>query len=98
VGEHDWIKSPLGHGETMCRNCKVTNREAAVLGMDMCDHPAAKPRKDDTPEAVMLLQKWCGIFFGRNADMSHMDRETYVAAHTKMFMETADWLKANGYR
>lgn len=30
---HDWIASTLGHGETMCRVCKVTNREAAVIGI-----------------------------------------------------------------
>ena len=29
---HEWIKSALGHGETMCLACGVTNREAAVLG------------------------------------------------------------------
>lgn len=29
---HNWIKSTLGHGETMCSKCKITNREAAVLG------------------------------------------------------------------
>ncbi len=29
---HDWIPSTLGHGETMCRWCRVTNREAAVIG------------------------------------------------------------------
>lgn len=35
---HDWIKSTLGHGETMCRNCSITNREADVLGcLDVCD-------------------------------------------------------------
>lgn len=35
---HDWVKSTLGHGETMCSRCKITNREAAVLGVtDICD-------------------------------------------------------------
>lgn len=35
---HDWIPSTLGHGEVMCRNCKITNREAAVLGLlNECD-------------------------------------------------------------
>lgn len=24
---HSWIKSPLGHGETMCEHCKVSNSE-----------------------------------------------------------------------
>jgi Lar family restriction alleviation protein len=30
--QHVWEPSTLGHGETVCRNCKITNREAAVLG------------------------------------------------------------------
>lgn len=35
---HEWIKSDLGHGEAMCKNCKMTNREAAVLGkLNDCD-------------------------------------------------------------
>jgi hypothetical protein len=29
---HDWTESTLGHGELMCRRCRMTNREAAVLG------------------------------------------------------------------
>ena len=40
--QHDWTKSTLGHGETMCRNCFVTNREASVLGcLDTCDRPTS---------------------------------------------------------
>lgn len=37
--QHDWIPSTLGHGETMCRRCCVTNREAAAIGMIECDAP-----------------------------------------------------------
>ena len=42
---HNWVRSTLGHGETMCTKCCVTNREAAVLGMDECDvaDPLPKP-------------------------------------------------------
>ncbi len=41
---HDWIKSTLGHGETMCSRCFITNREAAVLGVsDSCDVPPKPP-------------------------------------------------------
>lgn len=40
---HDWIPSTLGHGETMCRRCFATNREAAVLGMVTCDAPEPAP-------------------------------------------------------
>ena len=38
MAEHVWIKSELGHGETMCAKCMMTNREAAVLGLlDACE-------------------------------------------------------------
>lgn len=30
---HKWVKSTLGHGETMCELCCMTNREAAALGL-----------------------------------------------------------------
>lgn len=37
---HDWVKSTLGHGDTMCSRCFITNREAAVLGrLNACDVP-----------------------------------------------------------
>jgi hypothetical protein len=40
MSQHDWITSTLGHGETMCRKCFITNREAAVLGLlNDCDAP-----------------------------------------------------------
>lgn len=36
--QHDWVKSTLGHGETMCSRCSITNREAAALGVtNKCD-------------------------------------------------------------
>jgi hypothetical protein len=42
--QHDWVKSTLGHGEAMCSRCKITNREAAVLGLlNICDVPPASP-------------------------------------------------------
>ena len=42
--QHEWIISTLGHGETMCRNCFITHREAAVLGMLLtCDAPDQSP-------------------------------------------------------
>lgn len=49
--EHDWIKSTLGHGETMCSRCKITNREAAVLGeLNNCSAaPAADATEPDSP-------------------------------------------------
>lgn len=47
IRQHDWVKSNLGHGESMCRNCLITNREAAVLGrLNKCDTLA---KEGDTP-------------------------------------------------
>jgi hypothetical protein len=43
--QHDWIKSTLGHGETMCSSCFITNREAAALGKtNECDVPPTVPK------------------------------------------------------
>lgn len=46
--QHDWIRSTLGHGETMCSRCFVTNREAAAIGMLECDVPAHAPANGAT--------------------------------------------------
>lgn len=35
--QHDWVPSTLGHGETMCSRCLVTNREAAAIRMFECE-------------------------------------------------------------
>lgn len=40
VRQHVWVPSNLGHGENMCSVCKITNREAAVLGQFACDERA----------------------------------------------------------
>lgn len=42
--DHDWVPSTYGHGETMCRLCMATNREAAVLKMVRCRAPSANLR------------------------------------------------------
>jgi hypothetical protein len=45
---HDWVRSTLGHGETMCRRCFITNREAAVLGeLNHCPVPEKKDNAQD---------------------------------------------------
>ena len=33
AAKHSWVLSTLGHGESMCSRCLMTNREAAVLGL-----------------------------------------------------------------
>lgn len=48
--QHDWIPSTLGHGETMCRRCFVTNREAAAIGMTECEVPPPQPANENKPE------------------------------------------------
>lgn len=43
VNPHDWVPSKLGHGESMCRKCMITNREAAALGrMNTCSVEAPR--------------------------------------------------------
>lgn len=46
--EHDWVASTLGHGERMCRRCKMTNRESWVLGR--CQVPPAEKTKEQDDE------------------------------------------------
>lgn len=41
---HSWIDSPLGHGESMCSRCFITNREAAALGEHECNVPQPAPK------------------------------------------------------
>lgn len=46
--QHDWVKSTLGHGETMCSRCFITNREAAVIGAsEICNVPTPPPHADN---------------------------------------------------
>lgn len=42
MSQHKWVRSTLGHGESMCEYCKATNREIAVIG-DMNHCPDAPP-------------------------------------------------------
>lgn len=46
---HRWIPSTLGHGETMCADCHMTNREAWVLG-DECKAPVKPPKNNNDNE------------------------------------------------
>lgn len=46
---HNWIKSPLGHGESYCTQCHGTNREIAVIGdMNVCEKA---PNQSDHTDA-----------------------------------------------
>lgn len=46
---HKWVPSTLGHGDAMCAHCRVTNREAAVIGiLNHCDRaPEQDEQKED---------------------------------------------------
>lgn len=48
---HRWVASTLGHGEAMCADCQITNREAAVMGCmeGPCDDlaPQGAPAEPD---------------------------------------------------
>lgn len=43
--DHNWIKSTLGHGILMCRDCKITILEASAIGMFSCK--PIKEKKDE---------------------------------------------------
>lgn len=54
---HDWILSTLGHGDTMCRRCLMTNLEAAALGLSIkCDVP---PKETAVPESKEMPRYRC---------------------------------------
>lgn len=52
---HKWVTSTLGHGDSMCKYCSITNMEAAVLGeLDHCDK-APEPEPMIVPDVPMGL-------------------------------------------
>lgn len=66
---HNWIKSTLGHGESMCSRCFITNREAAVLGkLNECDVAETKvdplvqpnPKKEEGLYPLPTWAQWPG--------------------------------------
>lgn len=59
MSEHKWIKSQLGHGETMCTICFATNREAAALGLTSCPGPAENDAADEPDEPGEDCGRWC---------------------------------------
>lgn len=61
--QHDWIPSTLGHGETMCRRCFVTNLEAAALGiMNACDVAPPPPTAASQIPAISVASIIIGVF------------------------------------
>ena len=60
---HDYVPSPLGHGETMCRYCKGTNRENAIISPNHCDaRPPATVKPTDAEllaEAETAMRDFC---------------------------------------
>lgn len=56
---HDWVRSTLEHGETMCSRCSITNREAAVLGEHTCEAPDIKESKPmSEPRPTIFPAEW----------------------------------------
>ena len=45
---HQWGSSKVGHGESQCLRCGITNREAWVLG-DKCIEPVTGFDEDHSP-------------------------------------------------
>ena len=54
--QHDWVRSTLGHGETMCRRCLITNREAAVLGWHECRALDDQPPIEETSDHFAIAR------------------------------------------
>lgn len=55
---HDWVKSTLGHGEAMCSRCRITNREAAVIGkLNEC---SVKPKLQAVLRKIEHWMEWSG--------------------------------------
>ena len=50
--QHNWIDSTLGHGESMCSRCFITNREASAIGAHECDAPPPKPANENSTRAT----------------------------------------------
>lgn len=72
-GQHKWVKSNLGHGETMCEYCRITNREAAVLGeLNACSKAPASPSKrvERLETALKPFSDYAGELFARNWNAS----------------------------
>lgn len=58
--QHDWIKSTLGHGDTMCSRCFITNLEAAALGVsNSCDVPPPSPKASNDNAAQEAIDAAC---------------------------------------
>lgn len=54
---HLWVRSTLGHGHSMCARCKITDAEAAVLGlMDTCEK--AQKEEEDVLTDAPKFKKW----------------------------------------
>jgi len=67
--QHDWIKSTLGHGNTMCRRCFITNMEAAVLNLsNTCDVPPPSPKEGNDNVVTLPV-----VRVERNEDDDHDD-------------------------
>lgn len=59
---HNWIPSTLGHGETMCSRCRMTNREALALGEYDAACMVTIPRGiPNLPTPMLSREPWRGV-------------------------------------
>jgi hypothetical protein len=76
---HDWIPSTLGHGETMCRRCKITNREAAALGVEDRCSANPPPRSFDIWTIYYNTSDHPGMYVARRFDVDVPTSDMFVA-------------------
>ena len=87
--KHEFVKSTLGHGETMCTRCRGTNRELAVLGLSDCPvigFVAANAKGDqfrswEASGPCWVLTKKEAVVFVRRADAEKVFAEDEDAWH-----------------
>jgi hypothetical protein len=89
MSEHDWIPSTYGHGETMCRHCGITNREAAAIGLlNHCKQTQTQiaPRPETVEVPARATCPHCGGPDGYFIDECHgIDRgEAWVSCDCRL--------------
>lgn len=67
-------------------------RDAAAVGLGHIQRATAAEAALERARA--LLREFCGLFFGRDGDGSHITSEEYVKRHTELFTRVADQLRA----
>lgn len=67
--QHDWVPSTLGHGNVMCRVCKVTDLEARAIGVfDEC-RGVPNDAMEKTRRAEELVERIGSLLHGQGPDV-----------------------------